>query len=195
MRGDPGRLQQIIWNLISNATKFTPKNGRIQVALSRVNSHVEMTVTDSGQEIEAAFLPHVFERFRQADSSNARDHGGLRIGLAIVRQLTELHGGRVRAASAGPAQGATFTVELPLTAIRSVPPGERVHPRRWEDATVPGAGADLRGMASVYYSWTTSSRRWRVQLFCCRRRAPECSQHNPLREPGNSWRPTPLTSC
>jgi signal transduction histidine kinase/ActR/RegA family two-component response regulator len=111
--GDPDRLQQIVWNLLSNAVKFTPRGGRVQIRLERVNSHVEIVVTDTGIGIPAEMLPHVFDRFRQADSSSQRSHGGLGIGLALVRSLVELHGGSVHAASAGPDQGATFTVKLP----------------------------------------------------------------------------------
>ncbi|HKX27742.1 MAG TPA: ATP-binding protein [Blastocatellia bacterium] len=116
--GDTSRLQQVVWNLLSNAVKFTPKGGRVQVALERVNSHVRITVSDTGQGIESQFLPYVFDRFRQADSSTARPHGGLGLGLAIVRHLVELHGGTVQAASSGENLGATFTVNLPLAIIR-----------------------------------------------------------------------------
>ena len=127
--GDSERLQQIVWNLLSNAIKFTPKRGRIQVCLQRINSHVEIVVTDTGQGISAEFLPYVFERFRQADSSITRSFGGLGLGLAIVRQLVELHGGTVHADSPGEGQGATFTVKLPLMAVgpKAIEP-ERVHP-------------------------------------------------------------------
>jgi signal transduction histidine kinase/CheY-like chemotaxis protein len=115
--GDPQRLQQIVWNLLSNAIKFTPKGGRIDLLLRRVNSHVELRVTDSGIGIAPDFLPHVFERFRQADSSTTRKHGGLGLGLSIVRHLVELHGGTVAAQSAGESQGASFIVKLPIRAI------------------------------------------------------------------------------
>jgi signal transduction histidine kinase/CheY-like chemotaxis protein len=112
--GDPDRLQQIVWNLLSNAVKFTPRGGRVQIRVERANSHVEIVVTDSGQGITPDVLPHVFDRFRQADSSSQRAYGGLGIGLALVKSLVELHGGSVRAASDGPDRGATFTVKLPL---------------------------------------------------------------------------------
>ena len=112
--GDPDRLQQVFWNLLSNAIKFTPKGGRVQVSLARVNSAVEFTVADSGEGIAAEFLPHVFERFQQADSSSTRTHKGLGLGLAIVRHLVELHGGTIQAASAGVGQGSTFGVQLPV---------------------------------------------------------------------------------
>lgn len=127
--GDSERLQQIVWNLLSNAIKFTPKRGRVQVCLQRINSHVEIIVADTGQGISAEFLPYVFERFRQADSSITRSLGGLGLGLAIVRQLVELHGGTVHAESPGEGQGATFTVKLPLMAVGpTVIEPERVHP-------------------------------------------------------------------
>ena len=124
--GDPNRLQQIVWNLLSNAVKFTPKGGKVDVVVARVNSHIEITVIDSGLGISPEFLPHVFERFRQADASSTRKHGGLGLGLAIVKQLVELHGGTVRVESGGPGQGATFIVSLPLGAISD--DGKRVHP-------------------------------------------------------------------
>lgn len=117
VKGDPARLQQIVWNLLSNAVKFTPKGGRVQVFLERVNSHIELTVSDTGEGIRLEFLPHVFERFRQADSSTTRRHGGLGLGLSIVKQLTELHGGSVRAKSPGPGQGSSFVVALPLLVL------------------------------------------------------------------------------
>ncbi len=127
--GDSERLQQIVWNLLSNAIKFTPKHGRVQVCLQRINSHVEIIVADTGQGISAEFLPYVFERFRQADNSITRSFGGLGLGLAIVRQLVDLHGGSVHAESPGEGQGAIFTVKLPLMAVRPrVIEPERVHP-------------------------------------------------------------------
>ena len=113
--GDPSRLQQVVWNLLSNAVKFTPNGGSVQVRLSRINSHVEITVSDTGKGISSEFLPYVFDRFRQADSSYNRVHGGMGLGLAIVRQLVELHGGTVEAQSAGEGYGASFTVKLPIT--------------------------------------------------------------------------------
>jgi signal transduction histidine kinase/CheY-like chemotaxis protein len=116
--GDPNRLQQIFWNLISNAIKFTPKGGKIQIILARVNSHIEVNVVDTGQGIDPIFLPFVFDRFRQADASTSRRQGGLGIGLAIVKQLVELHGGTVSAHSEGLNLGARFTVILPLTIMK-----------------------------------------------------------------------------
>jgi CheY-like chemotaxis protein len=113
--GDPDRLQQVVWNLISNATKFTPSGGRIEVGLARSDGHVELRVSDTGEGIRSEFLPYVFDRFRQGDSTSTRTHGGLGLGLAIVRHLIELHGGTIAAASEGPGHGATFTVRLPIT--------------------------------------------------------------------------------
>lgn len=112
--GDLNRLQQVVWNLLSNAVKFTPKGGRVQVRLERNNSHVEIVVTDSGIGISPEVLPHVFERFRQADQSSTRNYGGLGLGLAIVRHIVEMHGGTVEADSHGEGQGASFTVKLPV---------------------------------------------------------------------------------
>jgi len=112
--GDPLRLQQVVSNLLSNAVKFTPAGGRIELRLASGGPHVELTVTDTGQGIAPEFMPDLFQRFRQADSSARRVHGGLGIGLAIVRTLVELHGGSVQAASRGQGQGATFTVRLPV---------------------------------------------------------------------------------
>jgi signal transduction histidine kinase len=115
--GDAARLQQVVWNLLSNAIKFTPKGGQVSVALRRRDSFAEIEVRDSGEGIEPEFLPHVFDRFRQADSSSTRSYGGLGLGLAIVRHLVEMHGGQVEARSEGKGQGATFSVLLPLRAV------------------------------------------------------------------------------
>ncbi len=129
IRGDPNRLQQVIWNLLSNAVKFTPKGGRIQVLLERINSHIEITVSDTGPGIAPEFLAHVFDRFTQADASTTRRYGGLGLGLAIVKHLTEIHGGTVRVKSPGEGMGATFVIELP-TPIAHPPrdDGPREHP-------------------------------------------------------------------
>ena len=127
--GDPDRLQQIVWNLVSNAVKFTPKEGVVQVRLERVNSHVEIVVSDNGIGIAPDFLPHIFERFRQGDSGTTREHGGIGLGLAIVRHLVELHGGTIQAASGGRDTGSTFRVRLPLMIVHQEEPVERrVHP-------------------------------------------------------------------
>jgi signal transduction histidine kinase/CheY-like chemotaxis protein len=116
--GDPARLQQVVWNLLSNAVKFTPTGGAIEIILERVDTHIEIRITDTGDGISPEFLPHIFDRFRQADASASRTHGGLGIGLALVRQLAELHGGRVSASSDGEGHGSTFVVKLPLVTTR-----------------------------------------------------------------------------
>jgi PAS domain S-box-containing protein len=124
--GDPDRLQQVVWNLVSNAVKFTPKNGRVQVRLERVNSQIEVAVSDTGVGIRPDFLPYVFERFRQEEAGTTRRTGGLGLGLAIVRHIVEMHGGTVHASSAGEGQGATFRIRLPLMIVHP----ERVEARR-----------------------------------------------------------------
>jgi PAS domain S-box-containing protein len=127
--GDPVRLQQIVWNLLSNAIKFTPRGGRVQVRLERVNSHVEIAVSDTGAGIAPEFLPHVFDRFRQADQRTTRQHGGMGLGLSIVRHLVELHGGTVKAESPGEGEGSVFTVLLPVAPVYQADSvAERVHP-------------------------------------------------------------------
>jgi PAS domain S-box-containing protein len=131
VRGDPARLQQVVWNLLTNAIKFTPKGGKVQLTLARVNSHVEIIVADTGEGIAPEFLPHVFDRFRQADGSTTRRHGGLGLGLAIVQSLVEAHGGRVRVSSPGLGHGATFVVDLPLMVLREMPVNTpREHPQK-----------------------------------------------------------------
>jgi signal transduction histidine kinase len=132
--GDPARLQQVLWNLLSNAIKFTPDDGSIDIRLRRVDSHVELTITDTGQGIKAEFLPYLFDRFRQADASTTRQHRGMGLGLSIVKNLVEMHGGSVAASSAGENQGSTFVVRLPLASesqlrviglsVREAPGGE-----------------------------------------------------------------------
>jgi PAS domain S-box-containing protein len=128
--GDPARLQQVVWNLLANAVKFTPKGGTVHVLLERVNSHVEISVIDSGIGIKPEFLPHVFDRFRQADGSTTRLHAGLGLGLAIAKHLVEMHGGSIRAKSPGEGQGATFTLALPITVVHPDQPDRvKVRPR------------------------------------------------------------------
>jgi CheY-like chemotaxis protein len=144
--GDPDRLQQIIWNLVSNAVRFTPKEGRVQLRLARVNSHVEIVVSDTGIGIPPEFLPHVFERFRQADSRFSRQHGGLGLGLAIARDLVQLHGGTIQAFSEGPGRGATFRVQLPLMIVHPTDDAiERTHPT----AETPRPAAPPLSLAGV----------------------------------------------
>lgn len=128
--GDGERLQQIFWNLLSNAVKFTPNKGKVQVRLERINSHLEFTVSDTGQGIAPEFLPYVFERFRQADGSTTRTSSGLGLGLAIVQHLVELHGGSIQVESEGEGKGATFRVILPLRIVNSAAgeDADKVHP-------------------------------------------------------------------
>ena len=134
--GDPERLQQVLWNLLSNAVKFTKRAGKVQVRLERVNSHVEVIISDTGIGIAPEFLPHVFERFRQAEGGTTRERGGLGLGLSIARQLTEMHGGTIDAASAGLDQGSTFCVKLPLMSVQPIrEEGARVHPRSASSAS------------------------------------------------------------
>jgi CheY-like chemotaxis protein len=123
--GDAERLQQVMWNLLSNAVKYTPKGGHVEVRLERVNTHIEISVADNGQGIKPEFLPHVFDHFRQEDGGISRRHGGLGLGLTIVRRLVELHGGTVHASSSGVGHGATFTVALPVASAPAVIPDER----------------------------------------------------------------------
>jgi signal transduction histidine kinase/CheY-like chemotaxis protein len=118
--GDPNRLQQVIWNLLSNAIKFTPRGGKVQIVVERSNSHVELSVSDTGKGIAAEYLPHVFERFSQADNSSTRRYTGLGLGLAIVKSLTELHGGSVRVKSGGEDKGTTFIVSLPVSVVHTL---------------------------------------------------------------------------
>jgi CheY-like chemotaxis protein len=152
--GDPTRLQQIVWNLLSNAVKFTPPGGTVRMELQRQPAHVEITVVDSGEGIDGEFLPYVFDRFRQADASIKRRHGGLGLGLAIVRHLAELHGGSVTAHSDGPGRGARFAVQLPL---RPAPPVDDPvqleavsqaadHPARRPSRATPDSDLPLGGL-------------------------------------------------
>jgi len=131
--GDADRLQQIVWNLLTNAVKFTPKGGRIQLKVQRIDSHVDIVVSDSGVGISKDFLPYVFDRFRQADASTTRIHGGLGLGLSIVHQLVDLHGGSASVQSEGEGKGATFTITLPFVAVISQTEEESVHPTQSEE--------------------------------------------------------------
>ena len=144
--GDPGRLQQVVWNLVSNAVKFTPKNGRVDVRLERVNSHVEIVVSDTGIGIPPDFLPFVFERFRQANATTTRKSGGLGLGLAIVRHIVEIHGGTVDASSAGDGHGATFRVRLPMMIAHPAALETRREPPRTEQRPALTSLADLTGI-------------------------------------------------
>jgi signal transduction histidine kinase len=144
--GDPDRLQQVVWNLLSNAVKFTPHHGSVSISLARVNGTDEISVTDTGKGIDPVFLPHVFAPFRQADASTTRDQGGLGLGLAIVRQLTELHGGSVRAESAGVGRGARFIVALPAQDSAQAPASDSGRRRAAAAAAGPPDLAGVRVM-------------------------------------------------
>jgi PAS domain S-box-containing protein len=146
--GDPNRLQQVMWNLLSNAIKFTPKKGKVRVQLERVNSHIEISVSDTGIGLKPEFFAHAFERFRQADSSTTKRHAGLGLGLSIVKHIVELHGGTVRAESPGEGQGATFTIQLPLAGVyRKAQEQERLHPKAPSSSVVLNFGQpDLSGI-------------------------------------------------
>jgi signal transduction histidine kinase/CheY-like chemotaxis protein len=144
---DPNRLQQVVWNLLSNAIKFTPKGGKVQIVLERVNSHVELSVTDTGIGITPDFIPHIFERFRQADATTTRRYGGLGLGLSIVKHLVELHGGSIKVASPGEGMGATFTVSLPLMVVHQGLNGEgRQHPNAHGIIGTERVDIDLSGV-------------------------------------------------
>lgn len=149
--GDPNRLQQVLWNLLTNAVKFTPKDGRIQVRLQRVDSSIEIGVSDSGAGIRPEFLPHVFDRFRQSNGAITRSHKGLGLGLSIVKHLVELHGGQVSVASEGESRGATFTVRLPIAALRpqaieSKPALAQPRPSSGTGSSLLDAKPDLSGL-------------------------------------------------
>jgi PAS domain S-box-containing protein len=164
--GDATRLQQIAWNLLSNAVKFTPEGGTIDVSLLRRGRQIEIRVRDSGTGIDPDFLPHVFERFRQADSTITRSSGGLGLGLAIVRHLAELHGGAVAAASDGPGRGATFTVTLPVASDLAVPGGARATPPA--DQTAPGDAPRLDGLRVVAVDDEADAREMIATTLACR---------------------------
>jgi PAS domain S-box-containing protein len=148
LTGDSARLQQVVWNLLTNATKFTPRGGRIDVVLRREASHLELEVCDSGQGIDPGFVPYVFDRFKQADASTTKAHGGLGLGLAITKNLVEMHGGTITVASEGIGKGATFLVRLPVAAVRrpEVSPTPRPHPGSEAPAMHFDVPVELRGL-------------------------------------------------
>lgn len=145
--GDPERMQQVVWNLLSNAVKAAPKNGHIRIELARINSHIELSVTDDGEGISADLLPHLFERFRQAETGTTRSHGGLGLGLAIVRHIVELHGGTVHARSDGPGHGAQFRIVLPL--LPTSPAEPAASPRRHPATPLASAPATFASLDGV----------------------------------------------
>jgi PAS domain S-box-containing protein len=148
--GDSNRLQQVVWNLIANAVKFTPRGGKIQVLLERVNSQIQITVADTGIGIKPELTSQVFQRFHQVDASTTRKHGGLGLGLAIVKHLVELHGGGVSAESPGENRGTTFTVRLPITVVhRNADDSQRRHPKATTTTPPPYKTADLAGLKLI----------------------------------------------
>jgi signal transduction histidine kinase/CheY-like chemotaxis protein len=157
--GDADRLQQVVWNLLSNAVKFTPRGGKVLIRLERINSHCELTVADTGQGISPEFLPFVFDRFSQADSSSTRAHAGLGLGLGIVRHLVELHGGTVQAFSRGEGQGATFAVRLPLLVAHHQVEDEAVQIELPAVRANEQAFADLTGVSVLVVEDNDDSRR------------------------------------
>jgi CheY-like chemotaxis protein/anti-sigma regulatory factor (Ser/Thr protein kinase) len=147
--GDATRLQQIVWNLLRNAVKFTPEGGRVELRMESDADSVRITVSDTGKGVEPEFLPFVFDRFRQADLSSARRYGGLGLGLSLVKHLVELHGGTITVASEGAGQGATFTVTLPRRHLEFIPPTPAVSPResRTEVAITIDRDVSLEGVS------------------------------------------------
>ncbi|HEY4214066.1 MAG TPA: ATP-binding protein [Steroidobacteraceae bacterium] len=162
--GDPERLQQVFWNLLSNSVKFTPKDGCVTISMARVNSHVEVTVTDDGQGMAPELLAHVFERFRQSNSGTTGRTTGLGLGLALVRHLVEMHGGRVEALSEGEGRGSTFTVNLPLVVVHSSEGESRVHPPTAATTLSESIAVSLAGMRVLVVDDERDAREllWRV---------------------------------
>ena len=154
--GDPVRLEQVVWNLLVNAVKFTPTAGRVKVRLARANSSARITVSDTGSGIRPEFLPFAFDRFRQGDSSSTRAHGGLGLGLSIVRDLVEMHGGTIRAESGGADQGATFAVELPLVQTDDRGAGQRKPAA--QSGALPSSSAALTGVRVLVVEDNTDAR-------------------------------------
>ncbi|HEX4667904.1 MAG TPA: ATP-binding protein, partial [Chthoniobacterales bacterium] len=163
MSGDPARLQQVLWNLLANAIKFTPRGGRVTVALECINSHVQISVSDNGDGIAPEFLPFVFDRFRQQDASPARRHGGLGLGLSIAKSLVELHGGNVRVESEGVGKGATFIVALPFVPLGQSEAG-RDHPQAASSEVCP-IKVELEGVRVLVVDDERDSLEWVHRLL------------------------------
>ncbi|HEV8379266.1 MAG TPA: ATP-binding protein [Tepidisphaeraceae bacterium] len=153
--GDPNRMQQVVWNLLTNAIKFTPRGGKVQIVLERASSHVELSISDTGKGISPAFLPHVFERFSQSDPTRTRSHNGLGLGLAIVKNLVELHGGSVIAKSVGEGKGSTFVVLLPISVVKSTDQADG-HPVSTSDAAF-SSSPDMKGVRVMIVDDNTDS--------------------------------------
>lgn len=192
--GDPARLQQVIWNLLSNAIKFTGKGGKVQIVLARVNSHVEISVADTGAGIDPGFLSHVFERFSQNDASSTRRFGGLGLGLSIVKHLVELHGGSVWANSPGEGHGATFTVNLPLAILHRSAGDERQHPRAYSGAP-DFPQVDLSGVRVLVVDDQPDARELIAQVLSeCNAEVVACASAEDALELLQHVRPTVLLS-
>jgi CheY-like chemotaxis protein len=161
--GDPGRLQQVFWNLLSNGVKFTPGNGYIRVVMERVNSHVEVKFADSGQGMTAEFIAHAFERFRQSESLGTQQTGGLGLGLSLAKHLIEMHGGSISAYSPGEGLGSTFTVHLPLSVVQVAQGEQRIHPAALSTST-QSDHVSLRGITVLIADDERDAREllWRV---------------------------------
>ncbi len=156
--GDPQRLQQIVWNILSNAVKFTPRGGRVQVTLARMGENVDIVITDTGEGIANEFLPYVFDRFRQAENTASREYSGLGLGLAIAKQLVELHGGNVCAISEGKGKGSTFIVRLPLAASDAAGLGTEAHEKTGRFAALQSQLPELTGVTVLVVDDDADSR-------------------------------------
>jgi signal transduction histidine kinase len=193
--GDPERLQQVIWNLLSNSIKFTPKGGRVQIRLERINSHIEIIVSDSGEGIDTEVLPLIFDNFRQAEGRATRVHTGLGLGLSIVHHLVELHGGTILADSPGKGQGATFIVRLPLLILhKDLSDPERVHPTGWGDISFrcPPEIAGLKVL--VVDDEPDTCEMLRALLEGCQAEVRICTSTDEALEEIDQWMPDVLIS-
>ena len=157
--GDPDRLQQVVWNLVANAIKFTPAGGTVTVGVTRAGPSAVLMVTDTGEGIAPALLPFIFDRFTQGDASVTRHHGGLGLGLSIVRHIVELHGGSVHAHSGGPDQGSTFVVTLPIRVLRSRNTLAAPHPTHVTSSSLDCAQFKLDGLRILVVDDEQDSRR------------------------------------
>jgi CheY-like chemotaxis protein len=193
----PARLQQVLWSLLSNEIKFTSRGGRVQVRLERINSHIEIIVSDTGQGIRADFLPYVFDRFRQAEGGSRGQHSGLGLGLAIVRHLVELHGGTVRVDSPGEGQGATFTVRLPIMVVHArEDQGVRVHPRAaTKTALVLDRAPNLAGVKVLVVDDEPDTRRLlRIVLEQCGAEIRDAGSAEEGLRMAQEWKPSLVVS-
>ena len=194
--GDANRLQQVFWNLLSNAIKFTPESGQVRIKADQVDSHVRVSVTESGIGIAPEFLPHIFDRFRQADGSTTRVHGGLGLGLSIVKHLVQLHAGQVTVESGGQNQGATFTVSLPLASKMAV--DEIEHESASEDGSdglPPSFSNLLKGMRILVVDDEEDSRDLvSAILKRCGGKVKSCKSASEALKTFRAWKPDILVS-